>query len=85
MATPRTGLSPAAEAPPPEPRKLLAARLVGVGAIPLAVFCAVYLLASRVLGLDTPQGQLWTLSLALAGSVASLFLLGSFAARIVVG
>jgi diguanylate cyclase (GGDEF)-like protein len=80
-------MTPAAEAaaPPAEPRKLLAARLVGLGAIPLAVFCAVYLLASRALGLDTPHGQIWTLSLALAGSVASLFLLGSFAARTVVG
>jgi diguanylate cyclase (GGDEF)-like protein len=68
-----------------EPRKLLAARLVGLGAIPLAVFCAVYLLASRFLGLQTMHAQMWTLSLALAGSVASLFLLGSFAARAVVG
>lgn len=71
--------------PPSEPRKLLAARLVGLGAIPLAVFCAVYLLASRFLGLDSVRAQMWTLSLALAGSVASLFLLGSFAARAVVG
>jgi diguanylate cyclase (GGDEF)-like protein len=71
--------------PATDPRKLLAARLVGLGAIPLAVFCAVYLLASKVLGLDTVQAQAWTLSLALAGSVASLFLLGSLAARTVVG
>ena len=88
MATPRSGtdLTPAAPAEPAaEPRKLLAARLVGLGAIPLAVFCAVYLLAARMLGLDSPHSQMWTLSLALAGSVASLFLLGSFAARTVVG
>ena len=88
MATPRTGagLTPAAHGEAPaEPRKLLAARLVGLGAIPLAVFCAVYLLAARLLGLDSPHSQMWTLSLALAGSVASLFLLGSFAARAVVG
>ena len=68
-----------------EPRKLLAARLVGLGAIPIAVFCAVYLVTARLIGLDTAQGQAWTLSLALAGSVASLFLLGSLAARTVVG
>ena len=70
---------------PAEPRKLLAARLVGLGAIPIAVFCAVYLVTARLIGLDTAQGQAWTLSLALAGSVASLFLLGSLAARTVVG
>jgi diguanylate cyclase (GGDEF)-like protein len=77
--------NPSPEFPAAEPRKLLAARLVGLGAIPLAVFCAVYLLASKLLGLDTVQAQAWTLSLALAGSVASLFLLGSLAARTVVG
>ena len=68
-----------------EPRKLLAARLVGLGAIPIAVFCAVYLLVSRFVPLDTAQGQMWTLSIALGGSVASLFLLGSLAARAAVG
>jgi diguanylate cyclase (GGDEF)-like protein len=77
--------TPPPEFPATEPRKLLAARLVGLGAIPLAVFCAVYLLASRVIGLDTVQAQAWTLCIALAGSVASLFLLGSLAARTVVG
>ncbi|MEO7744077.1 MAG: EAL domain-containing protein [Usitatibacter sp.] len=70
---------------PREPRKLLAARLIGLGAIPIAVFCAVYLLVSRVISLDTAQGQAWTLSIALAGSVASLFLLASLASRAVVG
>jgi diguanylate cyclase (GGDEF)-like protein len=71
--------------PPREPRKVLAARLVGLGAIPIAVFCAVYLLVSRLIGLHTVEGQLWTVSLGLAGSVASLFLLGNLAARTVVG
>ena len=87
MAAPREGLNPAPEAGAPdvEPRKLLAARLVGLGAIPIAVFCAVYLLASRVLGLDTSHTQVWTLTFGLVGSVASLFLLGSYAARTVVG
>src|SRR5437870_2631498 len=72
-----------ARLPAPEPRKLLAARLVGLGAIPIAVFCAVYLVASRFIGLATTEAQIWTLSLALAGSVASLFLLGGLAARTV--
>lgn len=85
-----TDLQQPAEAPvtasaAPEPRKLLAARLVGLGAIPIAVFCAVYLLVSRFVSLDSAQGQMWTLSIALAGSVASLFLLGALAARAVVG
>jgi diguanylate cyclase (GGDEF)-like protein len=69
----------------PDARKLLAARLVGLGAIPIAVFCAVYLVTARMFGLESNQVQAWTLTLALAGSVASLFLLGSLAARMVVG
>jgi diguanylate cyclase (GGDEF)-like protein len=79
------GLSGPGNAASPEARKRLAARLFGLGAIPIAVFCAVYVLARAVLGIDTVQAQAWTLSLALAGSVASLFLLGSLAARTVVG
>ena len=87
LDAPRDGrvTNPPPEFPAAEPRKLLAARLVGLGAIPIAVFCAVYLLVSKVIGLETVQSQAWTLSLALAGSVASLFLLGSLAARTVVG
>ena len=84
-ASGRGRLSNVAERRPAEPRKLLAARLVGLGAIPIAVFCAVYLLASRFFGLDSAQNQAWTLSVALAGSVASLFLLGGLAARTLVG
>jgi diguanylate cyclase (GGDEF)-like protein len=68
-----------------EPRRLLAARLVGLGAIPIAVFGALCLLVPRFLAFDSAQVQLWTLSIALAGSVASLFLLGSLAARALVG
>jgi diguanylate cyclase (GGDEF)-like protein len=75
----------AADAPPQDPRKLLAARLVGLGAIPIAVFCAVYVLARAFLGMDTITAQAWTLSMALAASVASLFVLGSLAARMAVG
>jgi len=71
--------------PAPDTRKLLAARLVGLGAIPIAVFCAVYVLARAFLGVETVTSQAWTLSMALAASVASLFVLGSLAARMAVG
>ena len=74
-----------ADAPRPEPRKLLAARLIGLGAIPIAVFCAIFVLARAFFGLATPNAQAWVLSLALAASVASLFLLASLASRAVVG
>ncbi len=85
-ADPGSGLkAPAVEARPAEPRKLLAARLVALGAIPIAVFCAVYVLARAFLGLETVTQQAWVLTMALIGSVASLFLLASLAARAVVG
>ena len=72
-------------APAPEPRKQLAARLFSLGAIPIAVFCAVYLLVAKLIGLDSPNSQAWTLSLALAGSLASLFVLASLGSRAFVG
>jgi diguanylate cyclase (GGDEF)-like protein len=75
----------AAPAPVPEPRKQLAARLFSLGAIPIAVFCAVYLLVAKLIGLDSPNSQAWTLSLALAGSLASLFVLASLGSRAFVG
>ena len=67
------------------PSKVLAARLVGLGAIPIAVFCAVALLMRAFVGMDTPQAQAWTLTVGLGAAVASLFLLASLAARAVVG
>ncbi len=76
---------PAAAVPARDTRKLLAARLVGLGAIPIAVFCAVYVLARAFLGVEGVTAQAWTLSMALAASVASLFVLGSLAARMAVG
>jgi len=75
----------ASPATPPEARKQLAARLFGLGAIPILVFCAVYLLMAKWIGLDTPRTQLWTLVLALGGSVASLFALASQGSRALVG
>ncbi len=68
-----------------EPRKQLAARLVALGAIPIAVFSAIYLLTAKMIGLESVQSQAWTLSIALAGSIGSLFLLGSLGARPLVG
>jgi diguanylate cyclase (GGDEF)-like protein len=69
----------------PESRKLLASKLIGLGAIPIAVFSAVYLLTAKLLGLNTPENQFWTLTIALGGSIASLFVLASLAARAFVG
>jgi diguanylate cyclase (GGDEF)-like protein len=62
--------------PPPVPRdeelSRLAARLVALGAIPIAVFCGAFALARATLG--TGQGaQVWTWVLALAAAVASVF------------
>lgn len=71
--------------PPAEARKLLTGKLIAFGAIPIAVFCAIYLVASRLIGLSTPEDQVWTLSLGLLGSVASLFVMSVFAARAAVG
>jgi diguanylate cyclase (GGDEF)-like protein len=68
-----------------EPKKLLSARLVALGAIPIAVFCAVYVLARAFLGVGTVTAQAWTLSMALLAALASLFVLGSLLARVVVG
>ena len=82
-------MQPPPETPGPaaaaEPRKLLTGRLIALGAIPIAVFCAIYLLCSRLIGIATPADQVWTLSLGLLGSVASLFVLARLAARAAVG
>src|SRR5260221_4880730 len=73
------------ETPAVETRKLLSARLVALGAIPIAVFCAVYVLSRAFLGTGTVTAQAWTLSMALVAALASLFVLGSLLARVVVG
>jgi diguanylate cyclase (GGDEF)-like protein len=74
-----------ADAPRAEPQKVLFGRLFALGAIPTAVFCAVYVLARAVLGLDTLQAQVWVLTIALIGAMASLFVLTSLGARAIVG
>ena len=78
-------LTPAAPAVPPEsPRKLLAARLFALGCIPIAVFCAVFVLMRAVFGTATVNAQAWNLWISLGGSIASLFILASLASHAVV-
>lgn len=72
-------------APAPDARKQLAARLISLGAIPIAVFCAVYVLVWKIVGLTGPNAQAWTLTLALAGGFASLVALASLGSRALVG
>jgi diguanylate cyclase (GGDEF)-like protein len=68
---------------PPSRREELSrfsARLVALGAIPIAVFCAAFALARALLGTDQ-QGQMWTWMLALGTAVASVFVLARRTAR----
>ncbi len=74
-------------APTPLPRdeaKQLAARLVALGAIPIAVFCGAFALVRAVLGVGQ-QAQVWTWALALAAAVASVFELARRTARVLDG
>jgi diguanylate cyclase (GGDEF)-like protein len=66
-------------------RKRLASRIVVFGAIPIAVFCAFFVLAREYFGIETVHALAWTLSTALAASLVSVFLLSSFIARAAVG
>jgi diguanylate cyclase (GGDEF)-like protein len=75
----------AAEALQPASRKVLAGRLVIFGAIPIAVFCAFFVLMRAFLGLETVQALALTLSISLLASMASLFVLSSLTARTAVG
>ena len=74
-----------AQVPPSVPRKQLAGRLVVFGAIPIAVFCAFFVLARAFLGIETVQNLALTLSISLAASMAALFLLSNLTARTAVG
>ena len=71
--------------PLPDARKQLAARLISLGAIPIAVFCAVYVVVWKIIGPEAANAQAWTLTIALAGSVASLIALARLGSRAVVG
>ena len=66
--------------PPKEELKQLAARLVTLGAIPIAVFCGAFALGREALG-TSQQGQAWTWMLALGAAVASVFVLARRTAR----
>jgi len=77
-------LTPRSTAPPESPRKLLAARLIALGAIPIAVFCAMFVLMRALIGAATVNAQAWTLWVSLGASIASLFVLASLASRAVI-
>ncbi len=79
-------MKPAAPSPesPRDERRELASRIIGLGAIPIAVFCAIFLFARAALGTEA-GGQMWTLILALGGAVIALFPLAALAARAVTG
>ena len=77
-------LTPRSTAPAESPRKLLAARLIALGAIPIAVFCAMFVLMRAVVGTATVNAQAWTLWVSLGASIASLFVLASLASRAVI-
>jgi diguanylate cyclase (GGDEF)-like protein len=68
-----------------EARKLLFGRLVIFGAIPIAVFCAFFVLARAFLGIDSAQMLFWTFSIALGASLAAVFAMSSLTARTAVG
>jgi diguanylate cyclase (GGDEF)-like protein len=72
------------EFPAAEPRKLLASRIVAMGAIPIAVFCAAFVLMRALVGPESIRAQAWTISVSLALSVSSLFLLGRLVANAIV-
>ena len=74
-----------AELPEAASRKVLAGRLIIFGAIPIAVFCAFFVLMRAFLGIETVQNLALTLSISLLASMASLFVLSSLTARTAVG
>jgi diguanylate cyclase (GGDEF)-like protein len=87
VAAPSPGrVEKAPEFPAPEPRKLLAARIVALGAIPIAVFCGVYVLMRAALGpeVNNITAQAWTISVSLLGSIMSVFLLSRLISRSIV-
>ena len=71
----------AAPEPPREELSRLAARLVALGAIPIAVFCAAFALARAALGTGR-EAEATTFGIALAVAVASVFVLARRTARI---
>ena len=72
-------------ATPAEARKRLSGRMFGLGLIPIAVFCAVFVFARAVFGMATPNAQAWVFVSALIASVIAMYALAALAARTVVG
>jgi diguanylate cyclase (GGDEF)-like protein len=70
--------------PSREELKRLAARLVALGAIPIAVFCGAFALARAVLGTGR-EAEAYTWGIALAASVGSVFVLAQRTARVLGG
>lgn len=66
--------------PPREELSQLAARLVALGAIPIAVFCGAFAMARAALG-TSQQGQMFTWMIALGAAVGSVFVLARRTAR----
>ncbi|HEX4781182.1 MAG TPA: EAL domain-containing protein [Usitatibacter sp.] len=87
LAVPPAESAEAAPEPTTEPasRKLIAGRLIIFGAIPIAVFCAFFVLMRQFLGIESLQALALTLSISLVASMASLFVLSSLTARTAVG
>lgn len=69
----------------PESRSRLAGRMFGLGLIPIAVFCAVFVFARAVIGMATPNAQAWVFVSALVASVIAMYALARLAARTIVG
>src|SRR5260221_5597021 len=67
------------------PRKMLAGRLISLGLIPIAVFCAIFVLVRAFVGSETNQAQATTMTIALIASVVGVIVLGSLASRAVMG
>jgi hypothetical protein len=79
-APPAVAAPQPAELPEAASRKVLAGRLIIFGAIPIAVFCAFFVLMRAFLGIETVQNLALTLSISLLASMASLFVLSSLTA-----
>ncbi len=73
------------DASKPAAARMLSARMVALGAIPIAVFCAVAVLMRAIVGFGTPTAIGWVITVGLVAALGSLFLLASLASRAVVG
>jgi diguanylate cyclase (GGDEF)-like protein len=67
--------------PPVDDVRRLAARLVALGAIPIAAFCGAFALARVVFG-TSQQGQMWTWMVSLGFAVGAVFVLARRTSRV---